>query len=231
VLQHIRLLIFDLDYVAFDCASLKVQALRQSLISLADSIPPNIRLPDSVDAEEGFLNHGSRWSRYLDIGLGDEDLGTLQQAFDLNEIRLAEAGAGRLFPGIEPFIANCREADIGVALGADASREYLVSVSDRHQLDGLFQIALCSEEFGAGSADEMFDEIIRHMQVHSSETLVLGTRPQYFEAARDLDLLTIGCGWGLHQHQGLSKADLQSLTLSQLFPIIQKADHLASQSF
>jgi phosphoglycolate phosphatase-like HAD superfamily hydrolase len=228
VLQHIRLLVLDLDYVVFDCALLKVQALRQSLISLADSIPQDVRLPDAVDAEEGYRNHGFRWTRYLEIGLNEENLEHLQQAFDLNESRMAESGLGRVFPGIPEFIADCRNADVAVALGADTSRDYLVSVTDRHQLDALFEIALCSEEFGSGSTDEMLAEIMQYAQVNASETLVLGTRPQFFQAAHNLDLLTIGCGWGIHQHRGLAEADLQSLTLAQLHPAIRKADQLAS---
>jgi phosphoglycolate phosphatase-like HAD superfamily hydrolase len=229
VLQHIRLLVFDLDYVVFDCALLKVQALRQSLISLADSIPQDVRLPDAVDAEEGFRDHGFRWMRYLEIGLNEESLENLHQAYELNEGRLLEAGKGRIFPGMQKFIADCRKSDVAVALGADASRDYLVSVTDRHQIDSLFQIALCTEEFGVGSAHEMLLEIMHHAEVNFSETLVLGTRPKFFHAAHSLDLLTVGCGWGIHQHGALAEADLQSLTFSQLLPAIQKADQLASQ--
>jgi len=229
VLQHIRLLIFDLDYLVFDCALLKVQALRQSLISLADAIPQNVRLPDAGDAEEGFRDHGFRWTRHLEIGLGEESLEHLQRVYDLNESRLVEAGAGGLFPGIQEFIADCRKISVSVVLGAEASRDYLVSVADRHQLESLFDLALGTEEFGAGGADEMLEEIMHHAEVNPSETVVLGTRKQFFQAAHNVDLLTIGCGWGVRQHQGLTDADLQSLTLSQLYPAIQKADHLASQ--
>jgi phosphoglycolate phosphatase-like HAD superfamily hydrolase len=228
VIQHIRLLVFDLDYVVFDCALLKVQALRQSLISLADSIPQDVRLPDAVDAEEGYRDHGFHWTRRLEIGLSEENLEHLQRAFDLNENRMVESGVGRIFPGILEFIADFRNAGISVALGADASRDYLVSVTDRHQLDTLFELSLCSEEFGTGSTDEMFSEIMHFAQVNASETLVLGTRPRFFQAAHNLDLLTIGCGWGIYQHRGLAEADLQSLTLAQLQSAIGKADQLAS---
>lgn len=229
MLQHIRLLILDLDYLVFDCALLKVQALRQSLISLADSIPQNVRLPDAMDAEEGFREYGFQWTRHLEIGLDEESLENLQQAYSLNEDRLVEAGVGKVFPGVEEFIMNCRKSNVAVALGADASRDYLLSVTDRHQLDSLFQIAFCTEEFGVGSADEMMEEIMRYAEVSFSETLVLATRPRFFQAAHNLDLLTVACGWGLHEHRGLAEADLQSLTLSQLYPAIQKADQIASQ--
>lgn len=219
----------DLDYVVFDCAALKVQALRHSLISLADSIPQNVRLPDVADAEEGFRDHGFRWPRHLEIGLDEEGLEHLQQAYELNQDRLIESGVGKVFPGIREFIMECRKSGISVALGADASRDYLLSVTERQQLDPLFDIALCTEEFGVGSADEMFDEIMHHAEVNSSETLVLGTRPRFFQAAHNLDLLTIGCGWGVRQHGGLMEADLQALTLSQLASALQKADALASR--
>lgn len=228
-MQHIRLLILDLDYLVFDCAQLKVQALRQGLISLADSIPQDVRLPDVIDAEEGFRDHGFRWTRNLEIGLGEEGLAHLQQAYELNESRLVEAGAGGIFPGIEDFLLKCRSLDVAASLGADASRDYLVSVTDRHQLDRLFDITMCTEEFGAGSADEMIGELMQHAQVNPSETLVLGTRPHFFQAAHNLDVLTIGCGWGIRRHEGLADADLQSLTLSQLYPAIEKADGLASR--
>ncbi len=229
MLQHIRLLILDLDYLVFDCALLKMQALRQSLISLADAIPQSARLPDSMDAEEGFLDHGFRWIQHLEIGLDEEKLDHLQQAYGIHENRLIESGIGRIHHGIEEFLMHCRQSNAAVALGAEASRDYLLAVTDRYQLDSLFQIALCTEEFGVGDADEMLGEIMRQAEVNPSETLVLGTRPHCFQAAHNLDVLTIGCGWGLRRHNGLAEADLQSLTFAQLYPALQKADTLASQ--
>jgi phosphoglycolate phosphatase-like HAD superfamily hydrolase len=229
VLQHIRLLIFDLDYLVFDCALLKVQALRQSLISLADSIPQSVRLPDAADVEEGFRNHSFRWTRFLEIGLNEETLEHLQQAYRIHEDRLIESRIGRIYPGLEEFLANCRMEKMGTALGAESSRDYLVAVNDRHQLDNLFQITLCTEEFGVGDADEMFGEIMHLAEVNPSEALAFGTRPHFFQAAHNQDLLTIGCGWGIRQQDGLAEADLIAPTLTELLPTIKKADYLASQ--
>jgi phosphoglycolate phosphatase-like HAD superfamily hydrolase len=229
VLQHIRLLIFDLDYLVFDCALLKVQALRQSLISLADSIPQSVRLPDADDIEEGFRNHGFRWIQFLEIGLNEETLEHLQQAYSIHESRLIEKCFGLVFPGLQEVIANCRLSKTATALGAESSRDYLVAINDRFQLDNLFQFSLCTEEFGVGEADEMIEEIMHQAEVNPSETLALGTRPHFFQAAHNQDLLTIGCGWGIRQQDGLAEADLIAPTLSELLPAIKKADCLASQ--
>jgi phosphoglycolate phosphatase-like HAD superfamily hydrolase len=229
VLRHIRLLILDLDYVVFDCAPIKVQALRQSMISLADSIPHDIRLPGPADVEEGYRDHGRQWIRHLDMGLDEDKLNDLQQSYVIQEGRLIEAGRSKLIPGVPEFLAHCRQRNLATALGADADRNYLVAVSDRHELDGLFQPALCTEEFGHGGADEMLEEIMRQAEVNPSETLVLGSRPEYLLAAHALDIMTIGCGWGIHQHDALAQADLQVLSLSLLFPAVQKADTLVSE--
>jgi phosphoglycolate phosphatase-like HAD superfamily hydrolase len=229
VLQHIRLLILDLDYLVFDCALLKRQALRHSLISMADAIPSSARLPDDTEVENRFRAQGFHWTRYLDIGLDEEKHAHWRQAYGIHENRLVRSGIGRLHSGIETFIVKCRQLNFALALGADASREYLLAVVDRYQLDSLFQVALCTEEFGAGDVGEMLEEIMHQAEVNPSETLALGTRPHSFRAADRLDILTIGCGWGIHTHDGLAEADLQSLTLGQLFPAIQRADVLASQ--
>ena len=197
------------------------------MISLAETIPHDINLPGPAEAEEGYCNHGRRWVRNLEMGLDEEKLDDLEQAYAVQEIRLLEAGRGRLIPGIQDFIAQCRSMNLATALGADADRNYLVGVADRYELDRLFQFMLCTEEFGQGGADEMLEEIMRQAEVNPSETLVLATRPDYFQAARSLDVLTIGCGWGIHQHDALTQADMQSLILSQLFPVIEKADALA----
>lgn len=231
MLDHIQLLVFDLDYLIFDCASLKVRALRQSLIAFADSIPQDVRLPDALDAEEGYLLHGFRWTQFLEIGLQEERLAELQHVYRIQEDRLLEAGAGQIFPGILEELANFRRNKLALALGAEASREYLLSVSDRHNLDDLFDIAFCTQEFGVGSTDEMLEEIMRHGEVNPSETVVLGTRPALFEAAHNVNAVTIGCGWGIHRHGGLGNADLQSLTLANLHPALRKADDLSAQSF
>jgi phosphoglycolate phosphatase-like HAD superfamily hydrolase len=229
VLRQIRLLIFDLDYLVYDCALLKVRALRQSLISFADAIPQDIRLPDAADIEEGYRSHGFRWSRFLEIGLNEEQLSDLRQAYRINEGRLIEAGAGSPYPGLADFIARCRTEGVTPALGADASRDYLLAVSDRHRLEGLFQVLLCTEEFGVGSTDEMLEELMHVAEVNPSETLVIGTRPAFFQAAQNLDVLSIGCGWGIRRQEGLQEADLQAFSLAQLPPAILKADELAAQ--
>jgi phosphoglycolate phosphatase-like HAD superfamily hydrolase len=229
VLRHIRLLILDLDYVVFDCALVKVQALRQSLISLAETIPQSARLPDAADVEEAFRNYGFRWPQFVEIGLDEERLSHLQQAYGIHESRLIQSGAGKMFPGIEEFIAGCRHENLEIALGAEASREYLISVTERHDLDRYFEIMFCTEEFGIGGTQEMLGDIMYQAEVNPSEVVVLGTRPQFFQAAHNLDILTIGCGWGIRRHDGLAEADLQPVSLAQLTPAIQKADYFASQ--
>ena len=231
MLHHIQLIILDLDYVVFDCSKLKLQALRQSLISLADIIPQDVRLPDEVDVEEGFRDHGVQWIQRLELGLDEENIENLRQVYELNESRLVEAGAGSVFQGLRDFVGEYRNQDIAVALGAEATRDYLVTVSDQHRLEGLFEISLCTEEFGAGSTEEMLEEVLHYAAANRSEALVLGARPRLFEAAHNLDMLAIGCGWGIRQHQALSDADLQALTLSQLNPAIGKADQLASARY
>jgi phosphoglycolate phosphatase-like HAD superfamily hydrolase len=231
VLRQIHLLVFDLDYLIYDCAHMKLQALRQSLISFADAIPQSIRLPDAADIEEDYRAHGFRWSRFLEIGLDEEQSADLRQAYQIHERRLVESGPGRLYPGISDFVAHCRLLGITPAVGADASREYLLAVSDRHALGGLFEILLCAEEFGVGGIEEMLEELMHLAEVNPSETLVLGTRPAFFHAAHNLDILTIGCGWGVRRKDGLQEADLQALSLPQLPPAVEKADELAAQYF
>ena len=227
VLSQIRLLVFDLDYLIFDCAELKVRALRESLISFADAIPHNVRLPDAVDAEESFRDYGFRWLELLQIGLDEERLAQLQTAYRIHEKRLLAAGVGRLYPGILELVSLCRQNGAAIAIGAEASRDYLLDVSDCHGLDSLFETAFCTEEFGAGGTDEMIEEIMYRVEVNPSETLALGTRPGFFQAAHNQDVLAVGCGWGLHRHEALAEADLQALTLAQAYPAIEKADSLS----
>jgi len=229
VLRHIRLIVFDLDYLVFDCAILKAQAMRQSLIEFADAIPQSVRLPDAVDAEEKFCQHGRHWTQFLEIGLNEEQQAELQKVYDSNEKQLIKAGIGRVYPALEKELGICLSEDISLALGADASRDYLMSVSDRHDLQRFFNIFMCTEEFGAGSAVEMLDEIMLQAEVNPSEILVLGIRPAMFQSARSLGMKTIGCGWGLHQHNCLADADIQVLAPPKLFSALAKADDVAFQ--
>lgn len=230
VLKHIRLLVLDLDYLVFDCAALRIQALRKSLIPFADAIPQDVRLPDAMDAEEEFRHHGRHWTRELKLGLDDSGMSQLQSDFRVHEEQLVSDGAGRIYPGLAELLSQCRQDGVAAAIGAEATRDYLLAVSDKHGLDLLFEMAYCTEEFGKGSADEMIDEIISRAEVNRSETLALGTRPDFFESAHSLDILTIGCGWGLKRHDALAAADLQALTISQAYPAILKADGLVAQN-
>jgi len=230
-LRHIRLLILDLDYLVFDCAQLKTMALRQSLISLADLIPQDMPLPGVEDAEAGFLEYGPRWIQNLEIGLNERNLADLERAYSLHESRLIDSGHGRIFPGIMESLTHYIKTEVALALGAEANRDYLISVMDRFQLDGVFQSALCTEEFGMGAADEMLLEIMRQAEVNPSETLMLGTRAHTFQAARAADIQTIGCGWGLRQTAGLGEADFQAHSLSALAAVVEQADGLARKNF
>lgn len=228
MLRQIRLLVFDLDFLVFDCGALKARALRQSLVSFADYIPQNLRLPDAVDIEEGFREEGSRWIRSLEIGLDENQLAELEEAYRVQETRLVDSGIGQIFPGIRDLLASCRQEGSSLALGAESSRDYLMSVCDRHGCDQLFEIALCSEEYGPGSTDEMLAEIMSRAEVNPSETLILGTTPLYFEAGHNNDIRSIGCGWGIHQQGVLALADFQSPSIAHLYPLIRQADALAS---
>jgi phosphoglycolate phosphatase-like HAD superfamily hydrolase len=230
VLRHIRLLILDLEYLVFDCAQLKTQAVRQSLISLTDLVPNHGALPGIADVEAGYREHGSRWVKHLEIGLDQQSIDDLDHAYELHESRFIGSGAGSLYPGIEDFLRNCIQADVALALGADARRDYLLDVLERHQLDRFFQIAMCTDEFGMGDTGEMMLEIMRQLEVNPSETLMLGTRPQTFQAAKAVDVLAIGCGWGILHQAALAEADLRSPTIAELDSVIRKADALAFQN-
>ncbi len=228
MLRRIRLLVFDLDYLVFDCAALRERSLRKSLIPFAEQIPQDLRLPDAKDIEEGYQALGSRWVHYLDLGLGQEQLLVLEEAFRVHEANSVEGGGGHVFPGIREFIAVARKERLTIALGAESSREYLMSVCDRHNLDELFDMAFCAEEYGSGSTDEMLEEIMNHAEVHPSETLLLGTRPFCFETGRNLDVQSVGCGWGILRHEGLESADYQAFAIDQLYPLIKQADALSA---
>ena len=227
--QHLRLLILDLDYVVFDCALLKAQALKQCMAALDESFSLDVELPDAMNVEAQFLNHGFRWTHHFEVGLDDEGQERLEQTYAIYETRMIHSGLGRIHTGIEEFIVQCRQSNLAVALGADARREYMLAVMDRFELDSLFQFALCTEEFGSGDAVEMLEEITRQAEVNPSETLALGTRPHYFQSANSVDIRTVGCGWGIGNHDGLAGADMQSSNLKRLFPAIKKADSLAFQ--
>ena len=99
--QRIRLLVFDLDYLVFDCSPIKTQALRQRLISLAEAIPHNASLPDESNVQESFINQGISWIDRLELGLDQDAMSTLQKACSIHENRLIESGAGALYAGLE----------------------------------------------------------------------------------------------------------------------------------
>jgi phosphoglycolate phosphatase-like HAD superfamily hydrolase len=231
VLSHIKLLILDLDYLIFDSAGLKLNALRQSLVSFADAIPHSAPLPDPDDVEDLFRQHGFRWVESVEFGLGEELMPMVERAYRINERRLVEIGSGQVFTGVLESLEPYRTAGVSLALGADATRTYLMAVSDRHQLDRTFSSFLCTEEFGMGSVDEMLDEAIRLAEVNRSETLVLGSRPGYFRAARDLDLTTIGCGWGIHRPESLNEADYQASTPAELTAAVSQADERGQEYY
>jgi hypothetical protein len=75
----------------------------------------------------------------------------------------------------------------------------------------------------------MLVDILRQVEVNPSEALVLGARPTLFEISRGLDLLTISCGWGIHQSGATDSGDFQAAAVADLLPVIRRADSIASQ--
>jgi phosphoglycolate phosphatase-like HAD superfamily hydrolase len=226
-LRHIRLLILDLDYLLFDSRALKLKALRQSLVAFADTIPQSACLPDETDLEEAYLQHGLRWLEFLDLGLEEDALTSLQEAYRVYEARLLQAETGGVYPGIPQLLNTFRQSGLTLALGADSPRDYLLEVSDRHGLSDLFAVALCAEEFGKGSVDEMLQEALILGEVNRSEAVALGTRSEYFQAARDLDIASIGCGWGIRHQESLRDAAQRAGTPAELPGILNLLDERA----
>ncbi len=227
-MRQIRLLVFDLDYVVFDCATLKARILRKSLIPFAELIPQHISLPDEIDIEESFRLSGSHWIHSLELGLDESQLRVLEGDYVVQEAHLVESGGGRIFPGIRHQLGAYRDAGVTLALGAESTRDYIMSVSDRHNLDQVFEMAFCTEDYGMGGAEEMLAEIMNHAAVNPSETLVLGTRPPCFDASHNLDILCIGCGWGLQKREALGNADFQLYSVDLLQSLIRQADEISA---
>ncbi len=229
MLRQIRLLVFDLDYLIFDCSLRQLQALRQSLISFSDGMPQHVHLPDAIEIESAFRDHGRLWIRSLDLEMGEESLADLEREYQVHERRLIEAGIGREYAGISEVLLACRREGMVLTLGAEASRDYLMAVSDRHDLDRSFEILLCTEEYGRGGAGEMLSDALNQAEVNPSETLVFGTRRPFFDASRALDLFTIGCDWGLQQKDALETADFQSPTVDHILQVIRRIDEIGAQ--
>jgi phosphoglycolate phosphatase-like HAD superfamily hydrolase len=224
---HLKLLVFDLDYLLFDCSLLKANALRQSLVSFAEAIPHSVRLPDAADIEEAYRQEGFLWLKGLELGLDEQQMEDLAEAYRIHEGRLIDAGAGRIYPGLTELLAAWRRDDVRLAIGADATRDYLLSVCDRHALHGIFDVVLCTDEYGAGSAQEMLEDVMYRAEVNPSETLLLGTRQTMFEAAHTLDVVAVGCGWGTRQHDALAEADLNVREIGLLPAAVREADQSA----
>ncbi len=207
---------------------MRLQALRQSLLSFADVIPHNVRIPDAADIEDGYRARGRAWTGELQVGLRADQLGELGRQLEINEQRLVAAGMGSPYPGMEALLSRLQREGLTLHLGADASREHLLSVSDKHRLDRHFEAMFCAGEFGTGQLWDMFEESMHRAGVHSSETVALGTRPEYFRAAHSLDVMTIGCGWGIRQQGGLAEAILQCGQVERAWTAVSRMDAHAS---
>lgn len=229
MLRQIKLVVFDLDYLVFDCRPVKAQALRQSLIALADVIPHHVRLPDAADIETAFLEHGCGWLKSIGAELDEKHLPDFERVYQIHEQRLIESGAGKTYAGIEALLDFCRREGVSAALGAEATRDYLMTVCDRQEFDRIFETILCTEEFGSGGAGEMLADILARQEVNPSEAVVLGTRPAFFDACHSLDLMTIGCAWGIQEQSILDASDFPAQAVEHVVTVLHRIDEIAAQ--
>jgi len=217
LLRHIRLIITDLDQALFDSHELRTRAFRQALATASDLVSDSPRVPDAVDLEDAYLIYGHSWPECVDVGLGEPVAAEVGRLCQDQMVRFVEAGRGRLQPGVLEYLLSCRESGTLLAIGAEAERAYLLAVCDRFCLSDVFECVLCTGEYGASGADEMFEDILARCEALAGETVYVGARPDTLDAARFLGIRSIVSGWGVqggspHLREEPCAADIQALS-------------------
>jgi phosphoglycolate phosphatase-like HAD superfamily hydrolase len=230
VLRRIRLIVSDLDQTVFDCADLRTRALLQALDGIPASAARDVRIPDEIEVESAYRDHGYRWVGGLESGAETGQSPALERACRVQQVRLLEGGHGGLFPGIAGFFDSCRRAGAAWAICADSHRDYLMTVCDRFELSECVEHLSCAEEYGSGGTDEMLEETLERCEALASETVYLGTRPDSLEAARYLGIAPVACCWGLRGGFDFGAETITVRRVSDLGECLARLDaHLSAE--
>lgn len=218
----VEMLIFDLDGVLFDSTNLIIEAVTNTVTDFAyeedmDLFPPS---RDHILSLMGRPN--STWVEGLGFNLTESQWKKFKKMIVEEEVRLIEAGQGRLYDGILPLLEWLSQRSTPCAIASNCGRRYLVAFLDHFRLHDYFDLSVCNDDAPFGDKSDLLAMVLENQEILPAEAVYLGDREFDETAAHRAGTGFVACLWGFGRSESFSEAAVRCDNVRELKDILQK---------
>lgn len=132
-------------------------------------------------------------------------------------------GKGALYPKVKETFKYLKENHYSIYIASNGLTEYLKAIVEYYHLDHWVTETFSIEQIESVNKSDLVREIVEKYNV--TVGAVVGDRLSDIHAAKDNDLLSIGCNFDFAHGDELAKADFRIDHLLELQSIIRKVFH------
>lgn len=209
--MSIRTVFFDLDATLWPPHSVAIPGFRQVLEELGQPLPSDEELLSTLGYPTPEI-----WQQLLPHATAELQ----QQANTLmgeKELALLKQGLAQPFPGVSDTLQRLHDAGLVLCILSNCDSDYLQAVPEALGIGQYFTERFCAGGFPGLTKSEILRQVLPRFQQPAA---MVGDRWHDMEAGRDNNLLTIGCAFGLGQHNELATADHRIQHFGQLQSIL-----------
>lgn len=116
-----------------------------------------------------------------------------------------ESGQGALYPYVEEFFQYCKEKSMPIYIASNGQSEYLSAIVNYYHLDEWVTETFSIQQISSQNKSDLVRAIVEKYKI--TKALVIGDRLSDIRAAKDNDLISIGCNFDFAQADELAQAD------------------------
>jgi adenosylhomocysteine nucleosidase len=116
-----------------------------------------------------------------------------------------ESGQGALYPYVEEFFQYCKEKSMPIYIASNGQSEYLSAIVNYYHLDEWVTETFSIQQISSQNKSDLVRAIVEKYKI--TKGLVIGDRLSDIRAAKDNDLISIGCNFDFAQADELAQAD------------------------
>ncbi|MED3981410.1 HAD family hydrolase [Priestia megaterium] len=127
-------------------------------------------------------------------------------------------GKGALYPNVKEVFSYLKENNCSIYIASNGLKEYLEAIVDHYDLDNWVTETFSIQQIQTLDKGDLVKKIIKKYDI--KHAAVVGDRLSDINAARDNDLMAVGCNFDFAQEAELVQADVVIDDLMELKTIV-----------